>query len=104
MWLGSGLIAFGVLSIPLFQVSGVLDGSTATAAFAVATGVIGAGAAMLPTGAAAGASARILRSLPDRNDVADGQRGTFNGQPDKNLVVTGPETSNGQADKLPQGQ
>ena len=57
MWLGSGLIAMGVLSIPLFQVSGVLDGPTATAAFAVATGVIGAGAAMLPTGAAAGASA-----------------------------------------------
>jgi hypothetical protein len=104
MWLGSGLIAFGVLSIPLFQVSGVLDGSTATAAFAVATGVIGAGAAMLPTGAAAGASARILRSLPDRNEVPDSQRGALDGQPDKNLVVTAPETSNGQADKLPQGQ
>jgi hypothetical protein len=28
------LIAFGVISIPLFQVSGVLDGQTATAAFA----------------------------------------------------------------------
>jgi hypothetical protein len=83
MLLGSGLIAFGALSIPLFQVSGVLDGPTATAAFAVATGVIGAGAAMLPTGAAAGASARILRSLPDRSDVADGQRGALNGQADK---------------------
>ena len=91
MWLGSGLIAMGVLSIPLFQVSGVLDGPTATAAFAVATGVIGAGAAMLPTGAAAGASARILRSLPDRNEMPDGQRGAINGQPAKNL-----------ADKLPQ--
>ena len=102
MWLGSWLIAMGVLSIPLFQVSGVLDGPTATAAFAVATGVIGAGAAMLPTGAAAGASARILRSLPDKNDVPDGQRAALNGQPDKNLVVAGPETSNGQADKLPQ--
>jgi hypothetical protein len=102
MWLGSGLIAMGVLSIPLFQVSGVLDGSTATAAFAVATGVIGAGAAMLPTGAAAGASARILRSLPDRNEVPDDEGVALNGQPAKNLVVTGPETSNGQADKLPQ--
>jgi hypothetical protein len=102
MWLGSGLIAFGALSIPLFQVSGVLDGPTATAAFAVATGVIGAGAAMLPTGAAAGASARILRSLPDKSDMADGQRGALNGQPDRNLVVPGPEASNGQADKLPQ--
>jgi hypothetical protein len=99
MWLGSGRIAFGVLSIPLFQVSGVLDGQTATAAFAVATGVIGAGAAMLPTGAAAGASARIRRSLPDKSDVADGQRGALNGQSDKNLVVTGPEASKGQADK-----
>src|SRR5215211_7542659 len=68
MLLGSGLIAFGALSIPLFQVSGALDGQTATAAFAVATGVIGAGAAMLPTGAAAGASARILGSLRDHSD------------------------------------
>jgi hypothetical protein len=66
MLLGSRLIAFGALSIPVFQLSGVLDAQTATAAFAVATGVIGAGAAMLPTGAAAGASARILRSLPTR--------------------------------------
>jgi hypothetical protein len=74
--LGSGLIAFGALSILLFQVSGVLDGQTATAAVAVATGVIGAGAAMLPTGAAAGASARILRSLPDHGEVAGGQRST----------------------------
>ena len=48
--------------------TGVLDGQTATAAFAVATGVIGSGAAMVPTGAAAGASARILRSLPDQDD------------------------------------
>jgi hypothetical protein len=39
MLLGSGLIAFGALPILLFQVSGVLDGQTATAAFAVATGV-----------------------------------------------------------------
>jgi hypothetical protein len=83
MRLGAGLIALGALSIPLFQVSGVLEGQAATAAFAVATAVIGAGAAMLPTGAAAGASARILRSLPDRSDVADGQRGALNGQADK---------------------
>ena len=66
MRLGAGLIAFGAPFNPLFQMTGVLDGQTATAAFAVATGVIGAGAAMLPTGAAAGASARILRSLPAR--------------------------------------
>ena len=73
MRLGAGLILFGALSIPLFQVSGVLEGQAATAAFAVATAVIGAGAAMLPTGAAAGASARILRSLPDQDTVADDQ-------------------------------
>jgi len=102
MQFGAGLIAFGALSIPLFQMTGVLDGQTATAAFAVATGVIGAGAAMLPTGAAAGASARILRSLPDRNEKPDDEGVALNGQPAKNLVVTGPETSNGQADKLPQ--
>jgi hypothetical protein len=93
MVLESGLIAFGALSIPLFQVSGVLDGQTATAAFAAATGVIGAGAAMLPTGAAAGASARILRSLPDDSEVADGQRRAGNGQPDRHLVLTGPEAT-----------
>jgi hypothetical protein len=36
MRLGAGLIALGALSIPLFQVSGVLEGQAATAAFAVA--------------------------------------------------------------------
>jgi hypothetical protein len=89
MRLGAGLIAFGALSIPLFQMTGVLDGQTATAAFAVATGVIGAGAAMLPTGAAAGASARILGSLP-------GQGGAADDQPDKDMVLSGTEASNGQ--------
>jgi hypothetical protein len=82
--------------------TGVLDGQTATAAFAVATGVIGAGAAMLPTGAAAGASARILRSRPDQDDVAADQRGARNGQADKNLVVTAPEVSKGRAGKSSQ--
>jgi hypothetical protein len=52
---------------------------------------------MLPTGAAAGASARILRSLPDYDNAADGQRGVRNGQPDKHLVLTGPEANNGHA-------
>ena len=83
--------------------SGVLDGQTATAAFAVATGVIGAGVAMLPTGAAAGASARILGSLRDHSDGSDDPGGSPNGQPDKNLVVTGPAASNPQAGKLAQG-
>jgi hypothetical protein len=103
MLLGSGLIAFGALSIPLFQVSGVLDGQAATAAFAVATGVIGAGAAMLPTGAAAGASARILRSLPNQSDEGDDRRGPRNDQPDKNRAVAGTEASNGQAGTPVQG-
>ena len=96
MQLGAGLIAFGALSIPLFQMTGGLDGQTATAAFAVATGVIGAGAAMLPTGAAAGASARILRSLPDQDDVTD-QRDARNGQSGKTPVLSGTQASNGQA-------
>src|SRR5215211_8135825 len=96
MQLGAGLIAFGALSIPLFQMTGVLDGQTATAAFAVATGVIGAGAAMLPTGAAAGASARILRSLPDHGEVAGGQGSAPNGQLDQNLIPTGSEARKGQ--------
>jgi hypothetical protein len=102
MQLGAGLIAFGALSIPLFQMTGVLDGQTATAAFAVATGVIGAGAAMLPTGAAAGASASILRSLPDQEDVTIQRGGALNGQPDKTPVLSGTEASNGQADKSTQ--
>ena len=89
MQLGAGLIAFGALSIPMFQMTGVLDGQTATAAFAVATGVIGAGAAMLPTGAAAGASARILGSLSDQGGAADDQH-------DKDMVLGGTEASNGR--------
>jgi hypothetical protein len=103
MLLGSGLITFGALIIPLFQVSGVLDGEIATAAFGIATAVIGAGAAMLPTGAAASASARILRSLPDQDAEADSQRhpdapagGQQNGKP-------GTATSSLQA-ATPQGQ
>jgi hypothetical protein len=102
MRLGAGLIAFGALSIPLFQMTGVLDGQTATAAFAVATGVIGAGAAMLPTGAAAGASARILRSLPDQDGGAADQRGDLNSQPDNPPVLTDTKASNGQHNP-PQG-
>jgi hypothetical protein len=102
MRLGAGLIAFGALSIPLFQMTGVLDGQTATAAFAVATGVIGAGAAMLPTGAAAGAGARILRTLPDSQGGPDDQRGDLNGQPDRTPVSGGTEASNGQH-HAPQG-
>jgi hypothetical protein len=62
--------------------------------------VIGAGAAMLPPGAAAGASARILRSLPDQGDGGDDQLGTRNGQP-KNLVLTDPERGKGQAARHP---
>jgi hypothetical protein len=103
MRLGAGLIAFGALSIPLFQMTGVLDGQTATAAFAVATGVIGAGAAMLPTGAAAGASARILRSLPDQDDVTN-QRRPLNGQRDKNLLLTNPEARKDQGNSSQDGQ
>jgi hypothetical protein len=99
MHLGAGLIAFGALSIPLFQVTGVLDGQTATAAFAVATGVIGAGTAILPTGAAAGASARILRSLPDQDDVASQGGGALNGQRDKTPNFTGKEVRKDQAGK-----
>ena len=91
MRLGTGLIAFGALSIPMFQVSGVLEGQAATAAFGIATAVIGAGAAMLPTGAAASASARILRSLPDQDPEADGpdhatDRGPGNGPGDNQVT------------------
>ena len=103
MRLGAGLIALGALSIPLFQVSGVLEGQAATAAFAVATAVIGAGAAMLPTGAAAGASARILRSLPDQDDGAN-QRGALNGRPDETSILSGVEASNGQGNSRHGGQ
>jgi hypothetical protein len=99
--LGTGLIAFGALSIPMFQITGVLDGQTATAAFAVATGVIGAGAAMLPTGAAAGASARILRSLPDQDEKTS-QGGALNDHAEAVPVPSGTESSNGQAGKSTQ--
>jgi hypothetical protein len=97
MGLGAGLIAFGALSIPLFQLTGVLEGETATAAFAVATGVIGAGAAMLPTGAAAGASARILGSLPNQGGGAEDQRG-------QDMVRSGGEAGNGHRSSPVGGQ
>ena len=41
MRLGAGLIALGALSIPIFQLSGVLEGQAATAAFAVARALEG---------------------------------------------------------------
>ena len=104
MRLGAGLIALGALSIPLFQVSGVLEGQAATAAFAVATAVIGAGAAMLPTGAAAGASARILRSLPDQDAMADDHHGNLNGHPDNGRVPTRTAANTGHADPPPPRQ
>jgi hypothetical protein len=47
-------------------------------------------------GPSATREARILRSLPDQDDGAN-QRGTLNGQPDKSPVLSGTETSNGQA-------
>ena len=102
MLLGSGLIAFGGLSIPLFQVSGVLDGQAATAAFAVATGVIGD---RRGDAADRGRGRRqrphpALASGPD--DVADDQHGARNGQADKNLVLTAPKVSKGQAGKSSQ--
>jgi hypothetical protein len=98
MRLGTGLIAFGALSIPIFQVSGVLEGQAATAAFGVATAVIGAGAAMLPTGAAASASARILRSLPDQDAVTDDQHAVSNGHSKNGRVTTKTAASTGRAD------
>jgi hypothetical protein len=76
-------------------------GQAATAAFAVATAVIGAGAAMLPTGAAAGASARILRSLPDQDTVADDQRSAASGDPGNGQVRSGSAASIGHAGPPP---
>ena len=95
MRLGTGLIAFGALSIPIFQATGVLNGEAATASFAVATAVIGAGAAMLPTGAAAGASARILRSLPDEDRPADDRERRTADDPSHDTALTPGGTGNG---------
>lgn len=103
MRLGAGLIAFGALSIPLFQVSGVLDGQAVTAAFAVATAVVGAGAAMLPTGAAAGASARILRSLPDQDGGADDHDSAPNGHRSNGEVTSGSAAVTGRVPRAGEG-
>src|SRR5215213_2965946 len=103
MQLGAGLIAFGALSIPLFQMTGVLDGQTATAGFAVATGVIGAGAAMLPTGAAAGASARILRSLPDQDGGTDDHDSAPNGHRSNGEVTSGSAAVTGRVPRAGEG-
>jgi len=101
MRLGAGLIALGALSIPLFQVSGVLEGQAATAAFAVATAVIGAGAAMLaPARPPAPAPASCGRS-PDQDTVADDQHGARNGHPDNGRVPAGTAASTDHTDSPP---
>ena len=59
---------------------------------------------MLPTGAAAGASARILRSLPDQDTVADDHHGNLNGHPDNGRVPTRTAANTGHADPPPPRQ
>jgi hypothetical protein len=74
MRLGAGLIALGALSIPLFQVSGVLEGQAATAAFAV---------------------------VPDQDTVADDQHSAASGNPGNGQVRGGSAASIGQAGPPP---
>ena len=62
------------------------------------------GCGMLPTGAAAGASARILRSLPDQDTVADDHHGNLNGHPDNGRVPTRTAANTGHADPPPPRQ
>jgi hypothetical protein len=66
--LGTSLVAFGALLLVIFKATNVLGTSTDVTAIAgnIATGVLGVGAALLPAGAAASASARILSGLPSQ--------------------------------------
>src|SRR4051794_3351859 len=61
--LGAGLIALGAVLAVVF---GLAFDDTNGIAIAMGTAVIGAGAALLPAGAAASASARILSTLPQQ--------------------------------------
>jgi hypothetical protein len=65
---GAVLVMFAALLLVIFKVTNVLGGSGDLTAVAgsVATGVLGVGAALLPSGAAASASARILSGLPSQ--------------------------------------
>jgi hypothetical protein len=74
----------------LFQVTGILKGEAATAAFGIATPVIAAGAAILPTGAA-GASARILRSAREEGGKTAPPPPPRAGKRDERVSGGGPE-------------
>ena len=65
---GALLVMFAALLLVIFKVTNVLGGAGDLTAVAgsVATGVLGVGAALLPSGAAASASARILQGLPSQ--------------------------------------
>jgi hypothetical protein len=89
------LIAFGALSIPQLQMTGVLDGRPQQR-LVPCHWRVGAGAAMLSTGAA-GARARILCSLPDEDD--EPTSAVPSTAIDKTPVLSGTEAGNGQAEK-----
>jgi hypothetical protein len=65
---GAVLVMFAALLLVIFKATNVLGGSGDLTAVAgsVATGVLGVGAALLPSGAAASASARILSGMPSQ--------------------------------------
>lgn len=76
--LGTLLVIFAALLLVIFKATNVLGTSSDLTAIAgnVATGVLGVGAALLPAGAAASASARILAGLPSQ---APGQAAVITG-------------------------
>jgi hypothetical protein len=67
LWLGFALIVIGGLIGAVFGVW-MSDRDIDGIGLAMGTAVIGAGAVLLPGGAASAASSRILASLPDRSD------------------------------------
>jgi hypothetical protein len=64
--LGASLVVFGALLLVIFKVTNVLGTNPDLTSISgnVATGVLGIGAALLPGGAAAAASSRVMASLP----------------------------------------
>jgi hypothetical protein len=69
LYLGVGLVVFGAMLLAIFKATNVLGTSSSdltTIGGNVATGVLGIGAALLPSGAASAASSRILAGLPSQ--------------------------------------
>jgi hypothetical protein len=78
IWVGAGLIGLGAI---LGVVFGVVLTDDDKVALAIGTAVIGAGAALMPPGAAAGAAARVANGSGGGQATTTGVQPTTGGEP-----------------------